>query len=257
MATYQIPSPDQMNCNGDIATNWKTFRESYEDYIVATGLDQKDKIIQVATLKSLMGIECKKILKRLQLSEDEMKDPKTILHKLQDHFLPVRNILYERYVFHNTDQLAHETIDEFVIKLRQLAEPCQFGILEDEMVRDRLVLGRKDSTARTRLFREKDCDLKKAIESLRISEATSEQLKRIERDETQEPINFVKKETTNKFDAHKQHTESKKNNSFEMQVKDGQQCRYCGGRHERDKKKCPAFGKTCRRCGKFNHFQSV
>ena len=257
MATYQIPSPDQVNCNGDIATNWKTFRESYEDYIVATGLDQKDKIIQVATLKSLMGIECKKILKRLQLSEDEMKDPKTILDKLQDHFLPVRNILYERYVFHNTDQLAHETIDQFVIKLRQLAEPCQFGIFEDEMVRDRLVLGCKDSTAKTRLFREKDCDLKKAIESLRISEATGEQLKRIERDETQEPVNFVKKETTNKFDAHKQHTESKKNNSFGMQVKDGQQCRYCGGRHERDKKKCPAFGKTCRRCGKFNHFQSV
>ena len=106
MATYQIPSPDQMNCNGDIAINWKTFRESYDDYIVATGLVQKDKIIQVATLKSLMGIECKKILKRLQLSEDEMKDPKTILDKLQDHFLPVRNILYERYAFHNTDQFA-------------------------------------------------------------------------------------------------------------------------------------------------------
>ena len=88
------------------------------------------------------------------------------------------------------------------------------------MVQDRLVLGRKDSTARTSLFREKDCDLKKAIESLRISEATSEatseQLKRIERDETQEPVNVVKKETTNKFDVHKQHTESKENNSFGM-----------------------------------------
>ena len=70
--------------------------------------------------------------------------------------------MYERYVFHNTDQLAHETIEQFVIKLRQLAEPCQFGILEDEMVRDRLVLGCKDSTARTRFFREKDCDLKKS-----------------------------------------------------------------------------------------------
>ena len=124
IATYQIPSPDEMNCNGDIATNWKTFRESYEDYVVTTGLDQKDKIIQVAALKSLMGIECKKILKRLQLSEDEMEDPKTILDKLQDHFLPVRNILYKRYVFHNTEQLAHETIDQFVIK-RQLAKPCQ------------------------------------------------------------------------------------------------------------------------------------
>jgi hypothetical protein len=32
-------------------------------------------------------------------------------------------------------------IDQFLIKLRQLAEPCNFGTLEDEMVRDRLVLG--------------------------------------------------------------------------------------------------------------------
>ena len=53
-----------------------------------------------------------------------MEDPKTILDKLQDHFLPVRNILYKRYVFHNTEQLAHGTIDQFVIK-RQLAKPCQ------------------------------------------------------------------------------------------------------------------------------------
>jgi hypothetical protein len=116
MATYLIPAPEPMNCNGN-----------------------------VATLKSLMGIECKKILKRLQLSEADMKDPAVILAKLQDHFVPVRNILYERYIFHNTEQQVHETIDQFLIKLRQLAEPCNFGTLEDEMVRDRLVLGCRDS----------------------------------------------------------------------------------------------------------------
>ena len=147
MATYQIPTPEQMNCSGDLPTNWKMFREAYEDYLVATGLDKKDKKIQVATLKTLMGTECKTILKRLQLTEAEMEDPQTILDALQDHFVPVRNILYERYIFHNTEQQAHETIDQYLIKLRRLAEPCQFGNLEDEMVRDRLVLGCKDSAA--------------------------------------------------------------------------------------------------------------
>ena len=136
MATYQIPAPERMNCNGDISTNWKTFREAYHDYLIATGLDQKDKKIQIATLKSLMGTECKKILKRLQLSTEDMKDPKISLDKLEDHFLPERNILYERYLFHNMEQQAHETIDQFVIKLCQLAEPCKFGALEDEMVQD-------------------------------------------------------------------------------------------------------------------------
>lgn len=87
-----------------------------------------------------------------------MKDPKNILGKLEDQFVATRNILYKRYVFHNMEQQPHQ----FMIKLRQLAEPCKFGSLEDEMVRDRLVLGCKDSVARGRLFREKDHDLKKS-----------------------------------------------------------------------------------------------
>ena len=199
MATYQILAPEQMNCNGgDLSTNWKTFREGNEDHTIATGLDKKDKPIQVATLKSLMGIECKKILKRLQLSTDEMKDPSVILGKLEEYFVPTRNILYERYVFHTTEQQPHETIDQFLIKLRRLAESCQFGLLEDEMVRDRLVLGCKDTSARTRLFREKDCDLKKAIESLRISETTSEQLRKMEREGSQESANFISREVHKK-----------------------------------------------------------
>ena len=41
------------------------------------------------------------------------------------------------------------------------------------------------------------------------------------------------------------------------QSKEGRQCKYCGGLHARDKNKCPAFGKTCRKCGKSNHFQTV
>ena len=95
MATYQIPAPEHINCNGDVSTNWKIFREAYKDYLIATGLDKKDKAIQVATLKGLMGTECKKILKRLQLPEDEMKEPEIILGKLEAQFVSERNILYE------------------------------------------------------------------------------------------------------------------------------------------------------------------
>ena len=257
MATYQIPAPEQMNCSGDLPTNGKMFREAYEDYLVATGLNEKHKKIQVATLKSLMGAECKKILKRLQLTEDDMKDPVIILGALEDHFVPVRNILYERYIFHNTEQQAHETIDQYLIKLRQLAEPCQFGALEDEMVRDRLVLGCKDSAARTRLFREKSCDLKKAVESLRISETTSEQLKKIEGDgdKGQEPVNFVERECPKKKRPERPIKRSRNTNG--RQPKQERECTYCGGQHVYDKNKCPAFGKTCRKCGKRNHFQTV
>ena len=33
--------------------------------------------------------------------------------------------------------------------------------------------------------------------------------------------------------------------------------KYCGRRHERKKEKCPAFGKTCNKCGGKDHFSNV
>ena len=34
-------------------------------------------------------------------------------------------------------------------------------------------------------------------------------------------------------------------------------CKYCGEKHQAARTKCPAYGKTCRQCGKANHFHTV
>ena len=75
MATYQIPAPQQMSLKGDLDTNWRICKENWEDYLLATGLDKKDKKIQAATLKSVMGNECKERLSALELTEEPLKDP--------------------------------------------------------------------------------------------------------------------------------------------------------------------------------------
>lgn len=68
MAVYQIPPPTLMNCSsGDLGNNWQLFREAYEDYALATELTEKDKMIQVATLKSVMGLDCKKVLNNIMI----------------------------------------------------------------------------------------------------------------------------------------------------------------------------------------------
>ena len=139
MAAYQLPPPDPMNCNGDVATNWKVFRDAYQDYAIATELSEKDQAIQAATLKTVMGKECKQILNRLGLTATELKQTDTILTKLEVHFTPTRNvILFERYRFHSAEQQPSETVDQFLIHLKHLAELCAFSDLQDEMIRDRL-----------------------------------------------------------------------------------------------------------------------
>ena len=113
MATYQLPSPDPMQCAGDVATNWRSFKEAYTDYATAIELHKKEKTIQAATLKTVMGKECRQILAQLELSENDAKDPPVVLEKLESYFEPSRNILYERFLFHAAEQQPNETVDQY------------------------------------------------------------------------------------------------------------------------------------------------
>ena len=233
-----------MVCTGNTATNWKVFKEAYTDFATATELTNKDDEIQAATLKTVMGKECRQILSRLELSNADKKRPNKILEKLEEYFAPTRNVLYERYLFHAAQQQCNETVDQFMIRLRHLAETCKFGALHDEMLRDRLVLGCRDKGARARLFREKDCSLKKALEALQISEATQEQLKDMGGEDTPNTVNAVNSGAK----------DSGKRRHFR---KSYPTCKYCGGQHEAVRAQCPAYGKNCHKCGKANHFHTV
>lgn len=81
------------------------------------------------------------------------KKPDRIISELRAHFVPQRNVLFERFKFFSANQ-KEETVDEFVIRLRQLAESCEFETLKDSLIRDRLVMGTNDLRGRDRLLRE-------------------------------------------------------------------------------------------------------
>ena len=125
-ATYQLQVPDPMDSMGNVVTNWKSFKEAYIDYATATEVNRKESAIQAATLKTVMGKQCRQILSHLELSEDNSKDPSAILARLESYFEPPRNILYERFLFHAAKQQPSETVDQYIIRLRRLAETCNF-----------------------------------------------------------------------------------------------------------------------------------
>ena len=138
-----------------------------------------------------MGKDCKQVLKRLELSVEQLKKPKIILET------PERNILYKRYLFHSAEQQANETVDQYILRLQRLAGPCKFAALHEEMLHDRLVLESRDKAAQARLFHEKDCHLHRAIDTLRISEITQEQLRNISG--TEEDVHAVS--STSKYSS--------------------------------------------------------
>lgn len=97
MASNSIPAPEGMHMSGDLAKNWEVFRAEFEDFLLATGLSEKSKLIQAASLRRLMGSECRHVYTHsLTLTEDQQKDPAAILDAFGDYFKPAKNVIYER-----------------------------------------------------------------------------------------------------------------------------------------------------------------
>ena len=175
-----------MSLEGEVAENWEEFERAWNDYYIATGLDKKLKteeeaddpagqlVVAAATLCSAMETECRKILNNLpEVTEETRKNPDPIIKALRTYFLPQRNVLYKCFLFNSAVQKAGETVDQFVLRLRQLADTCEFDTLKDSLIRDRLVIGTKDEAGRERLLRKRPVpDLTVCVEDLRAAEAS-------------------------------------------------------------------------------------
>ena len=64
---------------------------------------------------------------------------KAAIEALEDYFAPKRNVVAERYKFRSRSQNIDESIDAYLASLKELAKTCEFGELEDEMLRDHIV----------------------------------------------------------------------------------------------------------------------
>ena len=147
MPFYQIPPPAPMNVKGDAPKSWKMFKEAWCCYVTATEIDKKPKEVQAGALCSVMGMDCVKVMNILTtLTASDKKDPEKILSALIDHFMPQKYLLFERVKFGFANQAENESIDQYVVRLRQLAESCEFEDLCDSLIRDRLIIGTGDTS---------------------------------------------------------------------------------------------------------------
>lgn len=233
---FSLPPPAPMNLkSGNLADNWTDFEEEWSNWATATKLNSEEPAVIVAALKHTMGRETLDIFRNLHI--ENAGSAQAVLEALRGHFMPKKNVTYERYVFNTTVQ-NNETIDMYANKLRRLAASCEFGALKESVIRDRIVMGVTDDATRERLLREDDPNLETCLKICRAAERTQQQMKAMTSSNTAEPVHRVGKQT-----------QSRKSGSIEYD------CEYCGTRHK--KRKCPAYGKQCSKCNKMNHFPNV
>lgn len=76
-----------------------------------------------------------------ELSAEEAKKYDTVKIKFEDKFTLKRNVIFERAKFNSRVQEQSETVDSFITDLYKLAQYCEFQLLKDELIKDRIVVG--------------------------------------------------------------------------------------------------------------------
>ena len=111
----------------------------------------------------------------MQATADDRKDYAKVLKLFDDYFQVRRNVIFERARFNRRDQLPEESSEQYIMELYTLAATCNYGALENEMLRDRLVVGIRDSALSKKLQLDANLTLEKAKTSIRQHEAVQEQ----------------------------------------------------------------------------------
>nr|CAI5842937.1 unnamed protein product [Callosobruchus analis] len=114
--TEQMRPPQEMQFKGDIANNWKLWKQKFNLYHLATGKTNKPDDIKIVILLNLLGDEGLHIFNTLEFEEegDNANSIETVLKKFDEYCNPVKNAVYEHFKFFKRDQHLGETIDQFV-----------------------------------------------------------------------------------------------------------------------------------------------
>ena len=198
MAAYQVSPPEQFDFSRP--DDWPKWVRRFERFQCASGLTSKDETVQVHTLIYSMGDAADDILKSFHLTEEELKTYATVKEKFDNHFIKKHNVIYERARFNQRCQEDGETFDDFVTALYGLVEHCQYGNLQGEMIRDRVVVGLRNRKLSERLQLEADLTLEKAITMARQSESVRKQQPVIRGGRSEiameSPVNVVNKQAS-------------------------------------------------------------
>ena len=158
--------PDQLDFMKP--ASWPDWKQRFSRYRVATKLSEEDEGVQVSALIYSMGAEAEHVFKSFTFTDAADADKYApVLAKFDAHFIPKRNVIFERAKFHSRAQHAGESVEAFIRQLYELAENCDFGALKDDHLRDRLVIGIRDKQLSQKLQMKDDLTLRSAVEMAR------------------------------------------------------------------------------------------
>uniref|UniRef100_A0A2S2NI46 RNA-directed DNA polymerase n=1 Tax=Schizaphis graminum TaxID=13262 RepID=A0A2S2NI46_SCHGA len=251
---FNFKSPKEMDFTGNIEQNWKNWKQRLSFFLLATGKSKDTDEAKIAILITLIGDDGLNVYNTFdpkKINDGDKPVFAKVIEAFDNYCNGKKNVVFERHMFLKYNRQEGQSIINYVTKLKLLSATCEYGQLENSVIRDQVVLNTSDPQLQERLISMDDLTLEKAIEIIKQSENVKEQVKLINRQSDsssleQPHVDFIqKRHSYNKSKGKK--VISNQSELFK--------CNRCGTLHE--KKNCPAFGADCRACGKSNHFAVV
>ena len=98
-----------------------------------------------------------------------------VKQKFEGYFVQRCNPIFECAKFNMRKQEETEPVDNFITDLYTIAKHCGYNALHNEMIRDRIVVGIRDSQLSEKMQMEPDLTLEKAVSLARQSELVKTQ----------------------------------------------------------------------------------
>ena len=229
---------------------------------IATKLHKEEGDVQRDSLLYAMGRrQVNRTFRTLTFVAPEVDtDYETLVSKLTESFIPQRNVIHERCVFQNRQQLANESVDEFARELQTLVVHWEYKEQTNEMVRDRFVMGVRDQAVKQKLQLITDLNLDKAM----IIAIQHEQVKLQKREQQLEQEQHVAEasvspnpRTPGRYTKPKDgHTASKYRYSMSRD-RLTRKCERCGYAEHLRGGSWPALGQRCNKYNAKGHFASA
>ena len=254
MATFKIDPPAAFKCSNP--DGWEKWSTRWARFRSGSGLSEKDEEVQINTLIYCMGEDAESVFGRLTLSDENRKKYDEVIKAFSTHFQRKKNVVFERALFNRRIQKEDETVEEFINSAIELAKHCKYGTLKDELIRDRIVVGIKDSDLSEILQMDPDLTLQIAMDKARLSESVKNQQTIVRQAPTTE--NTVPTPSVDVVGGARPKRYGKPmGNKQQVNTKPGSNCYRCGKAANHSRSQCPARDANCGKCGLRGHFAAV
>ena len=110
-----------------VPERWAEWSTRWSRFQTLSELKKKPAQQQIDCLPYLMGSRSETIFNSLDLSEEDKQDYGKVIQGFDKYFSPRKYVIFERATFFRHDQIPGESVEEFILTIKNMAGQCDFG----------------------------------------------------------------------------------------------------------------------------------